>query len=55
MQVGTVPRQRMAPGEHGKITDVGGYVVPYSVDPDHYIALCKSCHTTFDKQAQCCS
>lgn len=35
--------------------DIGGYVVPYSVDPDHYIALCKSCHTTFDKQAQCCS
>ena len=27
---------------------VGGYVIPYSADPDHYRPMCRSCHKRFD-------
>lgn len=30
--------------------EINGYDVTYSVDPDHYVPLCKPCHVTFDKQ-----
>lgn len=35
--------------DHMDPNEMHSEVGPYSLDPSHYIALCNSCHTKFDK------